>query len=255
MAAEEQDSGPGIPEWVVTFGDMMSLLLTFFIMLVSLSEIKEEEKYQAMVESMQQQFGYETSLSSVIPGENKPRNSSLAKLATAGRAKRLDTMQGGDAVQAPVGDHPQVRIVRPGNKTAVGTVVFFDEEAADLQDEQREVLRQQVVVMGGKPQKIEIRGHTSRKPVAADGTFADNWELAFRRSRNVFDFLTNEMNIDPQRIRISVAGPNEPMHISPDPVKQRQNPRVEVFMLDEVVDDLSGTRKEQEDRFRDEGTP
>ncbi len=49
----------GIPEWVVTFGDMMSLLLTFFIMLVSLSEIKEEETYQALVNSVQEQFGYE----------------------------------------------------------------------------------------------------------------------------------------------------------------------------------------------------
>ena len=46
--AEEEDSGGGIPEWVVTFGDMMSLLLTFFIMLVSLSEIKQEEKFQAI---------------------------------------------------------------------------------------------------------------------------------------------------------------------------------------------------------------
>ena len=43
---QEDDGGGGIPEWVVTFGDMMSLLLTFFIMLVSLSEIKEEQKYQ-----------------------------------------------------------------------------------------------------------------------------------------------------------------------------------------------------------------
>ena len=42
----EEEEEVGIPEWVVTFGDMMSLLLTFFIMLVSLSEIKEEEKYQ-----------------------------------------------------------------------------------------------------------------------------------------------------------------------------------------------------------------
>ncbi|MCA9240906.1 MAG: flagellar motor protein MotB, partial [Planctomycetales bacterium] len=35
MAVEEEPP-PGIPEWVVTFGDMMSLLLTFFIMLVSM---------------------------------------------------------------------------------------------------------------------------------------------------------------------------------------------------------------------------
>ena len=55
--AIEEEAGPGIPEWVVTFGDMMSLLLTFFIMLVSMSELKEDERYQAMVESFRQQFG------------------------------------------------------------------------------------------------------------------------------------------------------------------------------------------------------
>ena len=47
----EEEEQAGIPEWVVTFGDMMSLLLTFFIMLVSMSEIKEEKRYQAMVET------------------------------------------------------------------------------------------------------------------------------------------------------------------------------------------------------------
>ena len=49
----------GIPEWVVTFGDMMSLLLTFLSSCwFSLSEIKEEETYQALVDSMRRQFGY-----------------------------------------------------------------------------------------------------------------------------------------------------------------------------------------------------
>ena len=57
MAAEPEDDGGGIPEWVVTFGDMMSLLLTFFIMLFSMSEIKEEQQYQAMLDALHQQFG------------------------------------------------------------------------------------------------------------------------------------------------------------------------------------------------------
>ena len=37
--AFQEDPPAGVPEWLVTFGDMMSLLLTFFIMLVSLSEV------------------------------------------------------------------------------------------------------------------------------------------------------------------------------------------------------------------------
>ena len=53
------DDGGGVPEWVVTFGDMMSLLLTFFIMLVSMSEVKEQERYQAMVDSIRQRFGHD----------------------------------------------------------------------------------------------------------------------------------------------------------------------------------------------------
>ncbi|MCA9143476.1 MAG: OmpA family protein [Planctomycetales bacterium] len=248
MAAEEEDV-MGIPEWVVTFGDMMSLLLTFFIMLVSLSEMKEEEKYQALVESMKQQFGHTKAQTSLIPGDLRPRNSALSKIATMGRAKRLDTMQGGDKVQAPTGDHPRVIIVRPGTKTGIGTVIYFDEAAADLSDEHRVILSQQGDVMQGKSQKIEVRGHTSHKPVTSGSGLRDNWDLAYQRSRNVMQYLIQDLNIDARRIRMSVAGPYEPAHIGTDDKKLRQNPRVEVYMLDEVISDTVGTQEEQQERF------
>ena len=53
----DDDGPPGVPEWVVTYGDMMSLLLTFFIMLVSMSQLKEEGKNRAAMNAMQQRFG------------------------------------------------------------------------------------------------------------------------------------------------------------------------------------------------------
>ena len=49
---------PGVPEWVVTYGDMMSLLLTFFIMLVLLSEVVAEKKYRAILEAIQEYGAY-----------------------------------------------------------------------------------------------------------------------------------------------------------------------------------------------------
>jgi chemotaxis protein MotB len=51
------DDSPGVPEWVVTYGDMMSLLLTFFIMLVSLSEVVAENKYRAILDALQKYTG------------------------------------------------------------------------------------------------------------------------------------------------------------------------------------------------------
>ena len=248
MAIEEDDA-MGIPEWVVTFGDMMSLLLTFFIMLVSLSEMKEEEKYQAMVDSMKRNFGFESAMSSMVPGSLRPRNSPMSKLATMGRARRIDTMEGGDKIEAPVGENPRVLIVRPGSKSAIGSVIFFTGKSAELTDEHKTVLRQLAATIEGKPQKIDIRGHTSRRPISDPEDFRDNWELAFARSRATMEYLRDVVKINPARFRLSVAEANEPIHIGTDQVKLNQNPRVEIFMLNEIVSDLAGTEEEKERRF------
>lgn len=247
----DDDEAIGIPEWVVTFGDMMSLLLTFFIMLVSMSEIKQEEHYQALVESFRRQFGHEDSMMNPISGNNPPRNSHLSHLATMGRAKRFSTHQGGDKVKAPVGDSPQVRIIRPGSKTAVGTVIYFEEGETTLTESAEGELQTQAYEFGGKPQKIEIRGHASQRPLDANNPNQDHWDLSYQRCKAVRDFLVS-LGIDPRRIRMAVSGKHEPYHIGTDPLLLKQNPRVEVFLLDEVTDDLVGSHEERDTRIAPE---
>jgi len=232
MATEEEDDA-GIPEWVVTFGDMMSLLLTFFIMLVSMSEIKEEERFQAMVESFRRQFGHTTSMASLAPGKSKPRNSAVTKLASQGRANRFDLMSGGDKARAPAGDYPRVRVIRPGSKTGIGTVIFFDPASAALSQKNKSDLQQGMALIEGKPQVVEIRGHTMRGPQDAE----DHWRTAYDRARNTMQYLVEELGIDPRRCRLSVAADNEPLFVDADPIKLQKNPRVEVFMLEEGVSD------------------
>ena len=238
MAIEEEPE-TGIPEWVVTFGDMMSLLLTFFIMLVSLSEIKSQEKYQALVESIRRSFGHDTSNTSMAPGDHKPRNSELQKLASQGRAKRKDTMRGGAKVKAPVGENREVRIVREGNRSTVGGMFFFEEGSVQLSEENKNQLALLTGRMIGKAQKIEIRGHTGLRPSPAGDEFKNNWDLSYARCRATQAYLL-ELNILPKRIRLGVAAQFEPFTLKLDTKEQRKNPRVEVFMLDEIVTDRSG---------------
>jgi chemotaxis protein MotB len=239
----------GAPDWVVTYGDMMSLLLTFFIMLVSMSEVKEDKKYQAMVESLRKQFGHDLSKLSLTPGSLRPRNSLFDRLATMGRAQKLDTHSGGDDVQAPSGDFPRVQIVRPGSRTAVGTVIYFREEETALSEQQRANLRETAAVLLGKPQKIEIRGHTSLRPATPMDGIRDNWDLAYHRCRSVYEFLVQDLMIDPDRIRMCTAGASEPVEIGADLIKLKQNPRVEVFLLDETVEDFFGSGPQLQNRF------
>jgi chemotaxis protein MotB len=237
---EQPDEGGGVPEWVVTFGDMMSLLLTFFIMLVSLSEIKEQEQYQAMVDSIRKRFGHDMTSASLVPGNLKPRNSRFSNLSAMGRSRRFDTHEGGDKVKAPVGDYPRVRIIRPGSRTAVGTVVHFREGSTEFVDQQQEALAVQAEEMRGKPQKIEIRGHTSLRPPPKGSAFQNHWDLAYQRCRVAMQFLVRQ-GIDPRRIRLSVAGPNEPLHVGTQRDMLMLNPRVEVHVLDEIVREFEGS--------------
>ncbi len=248
---DDEDEAMGIPEWVVTFGDMMSLLLTFFIMLVSMSEIKKDEKFQAMVESMKQRFGHELSMDSVSPGDHRSRSSQFRMLSTASRAKKKDTHKGGVPTKAPVGEEERVRIIRPGGNTAIGTVVFFESGTFELSEQARAALAKEVEQLSGKPQKIEIRGHTAQQLAAQGANPMDAMDLAYRRCRTVMNYLVETHGFPTERIRCAPAGASEPMYLSSDPDKMRLNPRVEVFLLEETVDDLVGTADERNEKFVD----
>ena len=242
---DDEPEEMGIPEWVVTFGDMMSLLLTFFIMLVSLSEIKEEETYQALVDSMQQQFGYQRTLDALAPGESKPRQTSYSVLSTTGRAKQKDTAKGGVPEKAPVGEERMVRIIRPGQMTAVGSVVFFEEGSDVLSKSARAVIRGAAEQLRGKPQKIEVRGHTSAEYATRTAGSDDAVMLGFKRAAAVRRFLVEQEGIESERFRISSAADSEPMSRTGGSSAIASNPRVEVFLLDETVEDLQGTTDER----------
>ncbi|MEM9658008.1 MAG: OmpA family protein, partial [Planctomycetota bacterium] len=221
------------------FGDMMSLLLTFFIMLVSMSEIKEEERYQAMVESIRKQFGHDASDASLIPGDIRPRNSTIQEHVHAhGRAKRKDTAEGGQEVQSVTGESKRVRIVRPGDDSSSGGVIFFDEGSAKLSEANKRHLVRIVQQLAGKPQKVEIRGHTSRRPISPKSGYRDRMDLSFERCRATRKFLIEE-GIEPARIRLSAAGATEPLYSGINVEKLKRNARVEILMWDERVHDLT----------------
>lgn len=241
----EEDPPVAVPEWVVTFGDMMSLLLTFFIMLVSLSEIKQEEKYQALVDSMRRQFGYAKTFDALAPGDAKPKPSEAGVLATMGRAKKKDTATGGVPDKAPHGEEPLVRVIRPGQVTAVGSVVFFEVASDGLDEEAIAVLNETAEQLCGKPQKIEVRGHASTQYAARTVGTDEALMLGFRRAAAVRKFLIDNAHIDSSRFRISSAGESEPMHRNGGSAALAKNSRVEVFLLDETVEELEGTSEER----------
>lgn len=226
----------GAPEWVLTYGDMMSLLLTFFVLLFSMSELKREES-MLLLESLRRRFGNEKAPLSVMPGMHRPTSARTETHPSLGRARQQDTHTGGDRVRAPVGDHPRVRTIRNQAQVVEGAVVFFTQGSASLSDEARQTLRTVLDQIAGKPQKIEIRGHTSSLPLPADCPFKNHRELAFHRAAAVADFLV-ALGVERDRLRISVAGDTEPLSAPGRPETSYLNDRAELIILDELVDEF-----------------
>jgi len=148
------DSPRGVPDWFVTFADMMALLLTFFLMLLSCSELKSEEKYQALMDSFQRQFGRHDNRPRVAPGELRPRSTLLAKLTQRKQADRARVDSFADR-EIPATEE-------------VATIVEFRGDQVELEESQLAALRDLAVAarQQGAHLVIRVANHSDAVPVA-----------------------------------------------------------------------------------------
>lgn len=237
----EEDDAPGVPEWVVTYGDMMSLLLTFFIMLVSLSEIVNDEKYRAILESIQKYTGYRTGPVSP-PGKYFPMNSLVKQMSILGAyTDSPDRGRGGIKTRSLEGKDVRVYRAREGVPLKVGESLHYNQTEIDLNQARKAKLDQIIPELAGKPNKIEVRSHTSIEPLPADSPIKDKLVLTYERGRHVMLYLIQK-GIAPKRIRITAAADYEPPLQSGDE-KSEQMDRLDILQLDAFVDDYVGPRK------------
>lgn len=237
-----QDDPPaGVPEWVVTYGDMMSLLLTFFIMLVSLSEVKADKKFRAVMEALQLYMGYRSAPASP-EGENFPMNSLLESLQNKLGAFTDQKEKGGIKTRSVEGEDIRVFRTREGKTTQVGTPLFFDAGAAEMNAQTTEDLLGILEVIAGKPNKIELRAHASRLPLPADGRFTDKYTLTYERGRAVYDVLVKR-GVDPNRIRITAASDFESGTANEQQLHSAE--RVDIYLVDAFTEEYIGPRADR----------
>ncbi len=145
---------------------------------------------------------------------------------------------------------PRMLTIREGHRTSVGSFVYFADGSTELDEVARGRLKRLLPWIVGKPQKIEVRGHAPDSPPAATGqgtSAAPNlgaWQLSYARCLAVLKFL-EASGIPAHRLRLSQAGPHEPLTSRTEPLWQARNPRVEVFVLNENTQDFIGTRDER----------
>lgn len=235
------DDAAGVPDWVVTYGDMMSLLLTFFIMLVSLSDVVADEKYRAVMAALHNYLGY--SMAPEAPaGKNYPLNSLVQRMESLG-AFRNDVPKeqrgtGGVRVQAPHGTHMRVFQAREGTAITFGGELSFPPGKAVIAPEVAEIVRTIAEKLAGKPNKIEVRGHASVEETPADPHMT-KLQLSYQRARAVADLLVKD-GVEQRRLRMSAAGDTEPIDDIGDE-DSVDHARVTIYVLDTYSEEFVGT--------------
>lgn len=228
----------GVPEWVVTFGDMMALLLVFFILLQMFSELKKDHEYQRVITAVKEAFGYSGGIG-VLPIDNPPLRSIIEQLEQLALKNQQDTKVSQN--DTPGIDGPQMRVtkVREGIVFTIGGPTTFDELSAEVKPAAREELRKLVVLLAGRNNKIVIRGHASPKYLPEDTSWEDLDELSFHRARAIKDVLL-EMGLDDRVFRLEAVGTREPVKPrAADPIDARENRRVEIILTEQLVEEMN----------------
>lgn len=229
----EDDGAPGVPEWVVTYGDMMSLLLTFFIMLVSMSQLKDEGKNRAAMNSISERFGPSAGESGV-PGRSLSENSLYENTRSKGSRSRQGLEVANRNTSGPGGSQAPVENINHGKIVTIGGTVTFEQFTTGLDESSLQHLDRLVRTLQKKPHRIIVRGHSFAEPVRQNPQFRSQHDLSFARAKTVAKYLI-EQRIDPRRVLVSAAGDAEPRILTRKIEDRRLNRRVDVFTIDSYV--------------------
>ncbi|MEC9373595.1 MAG: flagellar motor protein MotB [Planctomycetota bacterium] len=228
----------GVPEWVVTYGDMMSLLLCFFILLAAFSELKRDHEYQRVITAVKEAFGYSGGVG-VLPVDDPPLRSMIQSLETLAVSQMKETKVSESNDQGISGKRTEVSRVHDGLKFTIGGALTFRPESAELLESAKPELMKIARLLAGRNNKIEIRGHAAKKPLSPGSEFKDLRDLSYYRAKAVADYLVTEGGLRPETLVIDARGDTEP--ITPrtyTPEEQAVNRRVEIIQTETLVEDL-----------------
>ena len=238
----EVEVSEGAPAWVVTFGDLMSLLLCFFVLLLSFSEM-DKAVYKQVAGSLRKAFGVQRKVKTMDPAKGikmiaKDFDQELIatqrreefiitqKKKTIGEElkKAVDTLSKGmkNLIQVEVGDK-EITVRLMGETT-------FDSGKADIKQQMKPLLKKIGAVLKKTKGNITVTGHTDNVPLRSSWIYKSNLELSIARAAIVAEFLLHKTHLKPSRIAAMGYGEYRPRESNDTKGGRSKNRRVEIIL-------------------------
>lgn len=226
----------GAPAWMVSWSDMTTLLLTFFIVMMSFAEIEGKDFY-LVLSSFRGALGMFEGGHSLSAGRLEELGQNMLNLPSTlvGRALAVSVKKA-VAMFKPEIATKKVRVTEDERGLVITLTgdAYFDPSSAVLKDEIRQVLKKVGKVINSISNFVRIEGHTDDRAVTRKDPskgYATNWELSSARSVNVLRFLHEEEDTDPDRLSAVAFGEYRPLDDNNTPEGRAYNRRVDIVIL------------------------
>ncbi|CAB4717111.1 MAG: OmpA family protein [Actinobacteria bacterium] len=269
---EEHEEHENHERWLVTYADMVTLLMVLFIVMFAMSSV-DQKKFAALKEGLAAGFGESDSIlegnQSIHdqPGE-EPLGPVGPQISTSGMSpedqllvsqavdkvnrlqrerayseaeaevKRLDEVR--DALMAALEARGLERDVKTSYDerglvvSLVSRHVVFEADVATLTERGREVVDTLAPVLREISDPLEIDGHTNQVPVKPK-YYATDWDLSAARALTVLRRLNEVFTIPADRLRLAAFGHVKPLMDPSEPGSQAINKRVDIVVLSSVA--------------------
>ncbi len=219
MAFKKKEECPKVPAWLTSFSDLMSLLLTFFILLYSMSslDVAQLEQYLSYFQGEKAKFTKKTSILEPI----KP----FPKEVAVKVKKRIKQV-------LPPWSY-QIVVTAEFVKLRLFDKILFEENSYRLTPKAVDTIKGITDVLSKVKGDFSIRveGHVSPSTeVKPTPIIKDKWELSIRRATEVVKEMVRN-GIDPHKLSAVGYGDSKPLYTWKQPILMQRNNRVEVYIL------------------------
>lgn len=261
----------GLPAWMGTFADLMSLLMCFFVLLLSFSEM-DVMKFKQIAGSVKFAFGVQSEIdvkgipkgTSVVaqefsPGKPTPTAIIEIKQVTSERIKKNLDFTDSEEKSSDKSDSDSKKSVVEDISTALKQYInqglievekvekdvlirirekgSFLSGSADLQSTFNPVLQKLSLLLRNIDNDIVVAGHTDNIPIYNE-KFPSNWVLSSARAASVVHYLTYYGKVKQQNIQIQAYAENKPLASNDTYANRALNRRVEIIIRNGNIDEI-----------------
>lgn len=228
------------PDWMVTYSDMTTILMTFFVLLYAFGAAKVDQSLLKLAESQDDRIvlgqADQTRLSHITESEyqllRQFQNLSTDQQQTVLSEMRALRVKADEVMaylrQGKMENEVEVKVTAEDIVIIPTAPLIFREGSSEIRKSFYPILEKIAWLIKSTGASVRVEGHTDDTPIHPRhrSRYLSNWELSAARAISVANYLEKD-EIPPNRISASAYGPSHPRYSGDDPDLKSQNRRVE----------------------------